>query len=158
MLLGSKENSLWTGPVGAFPAGLPLSWQCLRVPWKRLSCAWTLCARPAACGRGFSSHCPPGLGPCAVNNMTTVQGDHAHSASFPGASWLEVWGWTSEELPEGSAYFPSMCIWGIPFNWTLLRPHSSPGSFVLLFVFIIVSLIICIFMSPNAPVTVLCTK
>ena len=124
---GKKENSMGY-KVAACPAGVPFSGQCLCVTWKRPSWEWTLCARPAARGQGFSSPCPLGSGPRATNHMTLLS-----QLPPPGASQMLAWGSTCEELPEGSAYFPRMCTLGMPFNWTLPWMHFFPSFLPLQF-------------------------
>ena len=124
---GKKENSMGH-KVAACPAGMPFSGQCLCVTWKRHSWEWTLCARPAARGQGFSFPCPLGSGPRATNHMT-LWGILLSQLPPPGASQMLAWGSSCEELPEGSAYFPRMCTSAMPLNWTLPWMHFFPASF-----------------------------
>lgn len=156
MLLGSKEDKyLWAAIVGTFLAGLPylnsaLVWNGKGLLW--VDSVWLASNMQA----GFHFPLPLWLRACAVTSDNLSQG----SPMLTQLPCLGHLGFRCVDgpgiAPEGSAYNPNMCIWGIPFNGALLCPPPS-GFFLLLFVFMTISNHLPVGIS-LVPIPVLCTE
>lgn len=131
MLVGGKEKYPYTIMVRTFiasppfPLGSAFAWNGKDPLW--LDATW-----PTDVWAGGTVTTAPSAEDLV--HWVSWQGWCAHSACSSQEVRTEVCKMAWEELPEGSAYIPSMCIWWLPINWTLKEGlgkdlNSSVGFF-----------------------------